>query len=290
MTWNLFRWVWRLEAPLSIGMPPVGSLNRCRLYVPARVLWGAVTAEVSRSKDADRFPGYRKLGGEIALNCRFTYLYPAEKIDDDYLPWLPEFEQSKGLIWRRQDGRELPDREFRRHLLDARPGTAIDPLTDSASEGTLRETEFINPWWRNSPCFEEKQCPVFLLGYVFIKDSGLRRYLDDVKTLFVGGDTRYGLGKIGREQWEAVSGSLNVFYKHANLDGSDPGVYSELILGHALVGNFHGSIQGMVELLGGWNRVEGAPWESPLAWAPGSSLGEKAFWAIDGKGYWVYRE
>ncbi|GIW70798.1 MAG: hypothetical protein KatS3mg102_0340 [Planctomycetota bacterium] len=56
MSWSLFRWTWQLESPLYVGMPPAGSLNRCRLYVPARALWGAVTAEIARAAAGGGFP------------------------------------------------------------------------------------------------------------------------------------------------------------------------------------------------------------------------------------------
>lgn len=53
MTWSLFRWVWRLEAPLHVGIPPAGSLDRCRLYLPARNLWAALTAALARQEMGD---------------------------------------------------------------------------------------------------------------------------------------------------------------------------------------------------------------------------------------------
>lgn len=213
MTWNLFRWVWRLEAPLFIGMPPAGALNRCRPYVPARVLLGAVTAEISRARSGESFPDYGKLAWEIALNCRFTYLFPAEKRGEEFRVWLPKFEGMRGLQWRCDggDGESLPDRDFRRRLLDSRPGTAIAPESDSAAEGTLRETECINPWWRDSSGRGGEHGRVFLLGYVFLRRNGFRRRIENTDTLFLGGDTRYGLGKIRRVDWCEVSGDLSVF-------------------------------------------------------------------------------
>jgi len=287
MTWNLFRWVWRLEAPLSIGMPPAGALNRCRLYVPARVLWGAVTAEISRARDGEKFPDYGKLGWEIALNCRFTYLYPAEKIDGNYLTRLPEFEQPRGLMWRCQDGREkVTDREFRRRLLDARPGTAIEPETDSASEATLRETECISPWWRNLSGHEEKHSHVFLLGYVFLRKNGFRRQIENIETLFVGGDTRYGLGKISRVGWRELSGDSTVFGKPTHLDKEDPEIQSNIVWGHALESSQDRSnISGTKELLGGWDQ--GIQWQGFLAWIPGSYSEDELTWSIDNYGYWI---
>ncbi|MEP0765499.1 MAG: hypothetical protein HRF45_03020 [Fimbriimonadia bacterium] len=290
MTWTALRWVWRLEAPLFVGMPPAGVLNRCRPYVPARVLWGAVTAEISRSRNGESFPDYGKLGWETALNCRFTYLFPAEKRGDKFLAWMPKFERMRGVQWYCHGGEEsLSDRDFRRRLLDSRPGTAIAPESDSASEGTLRETECINPWWRDSNCQGETNA-MLLLGYVFLRNNGFRRQLDNIDTLFVGGDTRYGLGKICRVGWHEVSGDLSVFGKRVHLDREHPEIQSDILWGHALEGGQHQiqGIQGVKELLGGWDQ--GSPWRGALTWAPGSFLERSTAWSIDNYGYWMHQD
>ena len=272
MSWKLFRWVWRLEGPLFIGMTPSGALNRCRLYVPARTLWGTVTAELARADSKEEgFPAYEEVGRDVSENCRFTYLYPAEKVDGKYLPWLPEFRQSEGLIWRRQDDGEkaMSDRNFRRSLLDARASTAIDPENDSAAEATLRETEYISPYWRSLSSQGGKREQVFLVGYVFLKEEAFCHQMESkVKTLFVGGDTRYGFGKIRRVEWDSDS---TVFGKPVHLDGEDPAIQSDVILGHALATSRDDlNILGAQELLGGWNR--GNQIKDEPAWMPGSCM------------------
>uniref|UniRef100_A0A7C4ET26 Uncharacterized protein n=1 Tax=Desulfomonile tiedjei TaxID=2358 RepID=A0A7C4ET26_9BACT len=286
MTWTALRWVWRLEAPLFVGMPPAGVLNRCRPYVPVRVLWGAVTAEISRSGSGENFPDYGKLGKEVAFNCRFTYLFPAEKRDDKILAWMPKFESMRGVQWY-CDKESLSDRDFRRRLLGSRPCTAIAPESDSASEGTLRETECINPWWRDSNCQKESSA-VLLLGYVFLRNNGFRRQLDNINTLFVGGDTRYGLGKICRIDWQDVSGDLSVFGKQVHLDGENPKIQSNIVFGHALedAQSEIREMQGAKELLGGWDQ--GSLWRGALTWAPGSFLKSPLVWSIDTNGYWLH--
>jgi len=307
MTWTALRWVWRLEAPLFVGMPAAGSLNRCRSYVPARVLWGAVTAELARlnSDEKSEFPDYGKFGHEVALNCRFTYLYPAEKIgNDEFLVWLPKYAAPKpgeqyrkdeteiGLRWApypRRDGKGLSDRDFRRRLLDSRPGTAIAPESDSAAEGTLRETECINPWWRDPDCHGETKA-MLLLGYVFLRNNGFRKQLDNIDTLFVGGDTRYGLGKIRRVRWQEVSADLSVLGKQVHLDSEDPEIESDIVWGHALEAGQPATheMRGAKELLNGWDQ--GSPWRGERTWAPGSILEQPVAWTIDNYGYWVQKD
>ena len=293
MSWSLFRWVWRLEAPLFIGMSPAGALNRCRPYVPARALWGAVTAEIARLKSGESFPNYEGVGGEVKRSCRFTYLFPAEKRDGRFLAWLPKFEKEKGLRWHLQGcGESRSDRDFRRRLLDTRPGTAIMPESDSALEGSLRHTECIGPWWRDSNSQGETAAPVLLLGYVFWQDSNFHRQLQDIETLFIGGDTRYGLGKIRRI--DTLSDDTAVFGKPVRPDREHPEIGSDIVLGHAPEGGGDEGMQGAKELLGGWDQR--SPWKGgKLAWAPGScdtkhTEAKPVYWSIDREGYWARRD
>ena len=306
MTWSLFRWVWRLEAPLFVGMHPAGALNRCRPYVPARALWGAVTAETARLESGEGFPKYEDVGAEVKRSYRFTYLFPAEKRDGRFLAWLPKFEKEKGLRWRLQDcGESWSDRDFRRRLLDTRPGTAIVPESDSALEGSLRHTECISPWWRDSNSQGETAAPVLLLGYVFLNDDlhheqgekiheqkDIPGRLRAVETLFIGGDTRYGLGKIRRI--DTSSDDTAVFGKPVRLDREPPEIGSDIVLGHAPEGGGDEGMQGAKELLGGWDQR--SPWKGgKLAWAPGScdtkhTEAKPVYWSIDRDGYWARRD
>ena len=126
-------------------------------------------------------------------------------------------------------------------------------------------------------------------GYVFLRNNGFRRQLDDIDTLFVGGDTRYGLGKICRVRWNDLSAAdLSVFRQAVHLDKENPVIQSDFIWGHAWEDG-QAPIQGMrgmKELLGGWDQ--GNPWRGALMWAPGSSLERSALWSIDNYGYWTY--
>jgi len=132
MSWQLYRWVWQLCSPLHIGTTPAGSLNRTRLYIPARTMWAALTAEVARQQAASSFPDYQQIGEMLREYARFSYLFPAENINGRWCAWLPRYEQGKeagGLFWHCEDGNvdPIPDRQLRQRLLDTRPGTAIRP-------------------------------------------------------------------------------------------------------------------------------------------------------------------
>jgi hypothetical protein len=282
MSWILHRWVWKLRGPVSVGMAPAGALSRCRLYVPARAVWGACTAELAQKQSSD----FGKVGRDLREQARFGYLFPAEHDGGSWRAWLPRFERDQGLLWVREDDpdgrRSRSDREFRLSLLEARAGTAVAPETDSADDGSLRETECIATRWRANGT--DTGGEVALVGYVFLRDGV---DLDDVTTLFLGGDARYGLGRV-----ELVSrdGANNMFGTPVRLEGDDPGVESRRVLGHAAASC---GMLGALERVVGWDRYDAglhATGEPPL-WVPGSTRdNDKAaatWWIVKSDGIWL---
>ena len=290
MTWSLFRWVWQLDGSLYVGMPPAGSLNRTRLYVPARAVWGALTAELSRREahNGDE-PQYQTVGESLQKDYRFTYLYPAEQDGKDWRAWLPSYKDGLGLAWARQDQADglVGDRQFRRRLLSTRPGTSIDASTDAAEDGSLRETECIERRWRDG---RGDLGPVAMVGYVFVqtanpknKYSPERRRLDGVDALFVGGDTRYGLGRLCRVAFDLVKQG-GVFGDAVALDGDIPKVEASTAWAHA---HAQAPLSGALELLGGWDRgsIRSLDQAVPL-WQPGSRSTKRIRWSIEADGLW----
>jgi hypothetical protein len=292
MSWSLCRWVWRLEAPLFVGMPPSGSLNRCRLYVPARNLWGALTAELAQRR-AVSDPDYAGVGNGLQQDVRLTYLFPADETARGWCAWLPRYESDKGLAWQREDdangNSSASDRELRSRLLLARPGTAIDHDSATAVDGTLRETECLGQYWRCSETGETGELKaVALVGYVFVREGAdLTGVLEQVDLLFIGGDSRYGLGRMCRVAWYQTS---EVFSAPAELHGHDPSVTTERLLAHASTSEGFVTMRGDLETLRGWDvGTFYAPGGDTVYWKPGSVSDGREAWAIQGSGLWTTR-
>lgn len=283
MAWELYRWVWRLESPLHIGAPPAGALNRTRLYVPARALWGALTAEIARRRNQNQFPDYQSVGRSILLKTRLSYLFPAEQVNGKWKAWLPRYEEGRGLVWEREGGREIREnRPFRMHLLITRPGTAIEPESDTASEGSLREFELISPYWRNAGSALK---PVAMVGYLFCHDANLCQEICDIQNLFVGGDARYGLGNVQRIACEQAN---NVFGAGVGLDGDEPRVEAKCALAHVEISrDACKELLGQMEALARWDCGTLTPL-SNLLWTPGSvSVVERSKkFRVTSEGYW----
>jgi hypothetical protein len=274
-----------LESPLFVGVPPAGALNRCRTYIPVRPVWGAVTAEIARSTSSDAMPDYVSTGKEVKECFRFTCLFPAEKREDHYTSWTPHYVKDRGLQWCCDNEEDsITDRSFRKRLLITRPGTAVSPETYSASDGSLRETECINQWWR----YTQKTtplCAVYMLGYIFQKGNPrIDTTIKGIDSLFIGGDTRYGLGRMHLVDFSVAT---TVFDKHVKLDEESPLIQSKVSYGHACESEQDCSeaMIGNKELLAGWDY--GNPLSARIAWVPGSSLLiEPPCWAINKDGYW----
>lgn len=294
MTWSLFRWVWQLEGPLHVGMPPAGSLNRTRLYVPARAVWGALTAELSRREAQNgREPQYQSVGERLQKEYRFSYLFPAQKVGATWRAWLPTYRAALGLGWVREDqpDQDVGDRQFRRRLLSTRLGTSIDASTDAADDGSLRETECIETRWRDDRGLDEGL--VAMVGYAFVKTgkekakySKTKRRLDGLDTLFVGGDTRYGLGRLRRTSFERVPPQKERIFgcQVVHSDANPPSIEAQTVFAH-----IHPGVQlaGSLELLGGWDHylIRSLDRSAPL-WQPGSKASSALQWVIEPDGNW----
>lgn len=272
--WTLYRWCWRLLAPIHIGLAPAGTRERCRLCLPARPLHGAITSEIARRRTPDAFPDYGKYGFEVALNTRLTCLYPADLAGPEARVFLPRFGAETGLMWHptSPDGRPLGpargDQEMRRQWLSVRPGGG-------------REIECLGPAWAESYGDDEPE-PIFLVGYVFLRNDAYHRQIREISSVFVGGEQRHGLGRIALESFEAVRQQPSLFGYPVYLNEEDPLIETPLPFGHTLAADAEGFC-GAVEQLAGWEVRQ--PLAGPLAYVPGS-LGPDRLWRIDTYGIW----
>ncbi len=292
MTWQMYRWVWKLDSPIHLGLAPSGILNRTRLFISARTIWGALTAELSRRRAGNSFPNYESVGRELQQSVRFTYLFPAEKINRNWFAWLPTFkspqvdgEEIKEFpywINENTNKKSLSSREFRKRILSSRPSTAIHPGRFSAEEGTLREMEVIEKHWKSEDV-ENRQ--VAFVGYVFIRsDASIGDEIFEINELFVGADTRYGLGRIVREG--EPSHENKCFGKEVELNRNNPLIKTDTILAHLNASKIS-FLKGSMEMVQQWDK--GNILISGLAWIPGSFDKEEQEFSIMQNGFWESR-
>ncbi|MEM3674741.1 MAG: hypothetical protein QXG08_04630 [Candidatus Methanomethyliaceae archaeon] len=109
--------------------------------------------------------------------------------------------------------------------------------------------------------------PVALVGYIFCKDQGLLFELKQIDVLWVGGDTRYGLGKLKRV---ACQEDNRFFDEEVDLHGNEPVVKTRRVLAHTDPGAGDAPLVGAMECLAGWDMLTGDQKIHGLMWAPGS--------------------
>jgi hypothetical protein len=123
-----------------------------------------------------------------------------------------------------------------------------------------------------------------MVGYVFLDETA--REVGEIDLLFLGGDTRYGLGRLRREgEWESAS---DVFGYRVELSASDPEVRTDRLLAHGYGGDGDQQLlRGQCEVVGGWVYGSGRVQRNPLVlWTPGTVSDAARAWVFVAEGYW----
>lgn len=182
MTWTAYQVSFRLVAPLHVGWRKLGNLQQTRSYLTGRNFWGALTARLTRENGRNNYP---EVGRDVDNYLAFTYFYPSTQPD-------------KVSLWPWPDNQE----EFAWKFLGSYVSTAMEN-GHSAEEGSLHETEFIAPYTRDWDASDQKPQPVYLVGYIFEKDSlqsdaqsNLKYWQEALNKLQFGGDRNYGWGQV----------------------------------------------------------------------------------------------
>ncbi len=198
MGWKAYRLVYQAKSPIHIGWHTLGYIKLTRYYITGKAMWGALTANLTRAGEEKNPEAYQKYGKLFRTDVLLSYFYPA--IDPD-IPLLPEF-TDKGLKYG-----DFAESEFERLFIKSYGQTAVLPDSNTAEDESLHESEFIAPVVRDEKTKE--QSPVYFVGYIFIKDGAKTKDnepvgwdSEDIKLkpilseVFVGGDRKYGWGKL----------------------------------------------------------------------------------------------
>lgn len=191
MSWAAYRLVYQAKSPIHIGWHTLGYIKLTHYYITGKSIWGAMTANFTRTFGSPGVVDYKKFGQLFEKDILASYFYPA--IDPD-IPLLPKYTIT-GLRYG-----ECSKEDFERLFIKSYGQTAVLPESNTAEDETLHESEYI------SPCVEIKgsQQQVFFIGYVFIKEGA--NYKGDaidiqniklaISEIFVGGDRKYGWGRL----------------------------------------------------------------------------------------------
>jgi hypothetical protein len=285
--WHAYRLVYRLESPLHIGWRKVGNLMQTRPYVTGRAMWGATTANLTQWLGSYNYP---VVGDLVRENLIFGYFFPATDPNHPYLPCWRENQLHYG---------SLPAEKFEQDFLGSRTSTAIDYRHNTASEGQLHEVEFVSP--------HVYQQPVFLVGHLLARTTeriactatqisvdGVPLFEQAISQLQIGGERRYGFGRItlDQDQISPISSGGNLFQHALRLDSEHPML--EVTSNHPLPAHFEVA---SVSATGELEPLRGAEWDekgpgrhlsAPLiCWMPGAKLAHSCLAVPKSLGVWT---
>jgi hypothetical protein len=297
MSWQAYRLVFRLESPLHIGWRKPGNLMQTRYYIPGRVFWGAVTANLTRWLGGT---DYRQVGEWVSDNLRFGYFFPADAPDN---PLYPTYSQANITYGR---DRNLTEAAFERRFLSSLASTAIAAEVFASQEGSLHEVEFIIPTLDTGK-------PVYLVGLLFVRMQtdnkasttnnrmtvaienddiviqGHSTCREIIASLRIGGERRYGFGQLTLCQNECKQEN-NLFGYPLNQENLYVTIPTQKpLLAHAVANsmNVEGSIEPLVSRE--WAQAEGPGRQVTLfglCYTPGSVVINDTSFAIGHYGVW----
>ena len=197
MGWH--RVILELRSPLHVGYFPLGFVQRTRYYLPARSVWGMLTAAVVRNDWNGNFNRYQEVGFEIQKEFKFTHFFIAtgHGKQGGYNFFLPHYAATGehgndaglrfGALFRTV---------FEQRFITSFGQTALAPSSQTADEASLHEKEVISnqtiPQTKN-----ETPQQVFLCGYALCTGNNPCEKLQQLDGCQAGGDRGNGLGRIG---------------------------------------------------------------------------------------------
>lgn len=222
MNWRACKLVYKAVSPIHMGCYTLGYIKLTRPYITGKAMWGAATANMTRTYGKDGTDDYREFGKLFKEKIIFSYFYPAI---DPCTPLLPCYTE-KGVKY----GKWSED-EFQRLFLGSSINTAIEPDSNTAEYETLHESEYIHHKVREDS--SGKAHSVFFVGYIFISDEASIggqpviwqgatgfQLANAVQEIFVGGDIKYGWGRLILQNDKCETDQEKVFDFTFNGNGS----------------------------------------------------------------------
>ncbi len=249
--WTLYQISLRVLSPIHVGWKKSNNLQQTRFYVPAKTIWGALTARITRDQNSSDYKG---IGDIINKNLRFSYFYPSDnpsEVNKGDFPW----EDANRFTWK---------------YIGSYQSAALE--NKNAMEGMLHETEYILPKTR-----EGKQ--VNLIGYIIERNECDVDWKTALPKIQIGGERGYGWGRINNDNKPVECTSF--FGCDFDSSQEEPVIKvpkGKFILAHSLATEAHEKdIEGNIEpFLGRITDKDGKFGEkfseATVCWIPGSKL------------------
>ncbi len=177
MSW--YKVTFRQIEPIHIGYRKHGVINETRVFITGQMMWGALVNAYGRVKNwnSDEYEQNQTLFENISC------FYP--KVDNELL--YPKYKDGEFYLG------NMSEIEFRQKYVTTYLSTSINPFTKNAKDESLHEIDIILPnnleW----------------VGYVKCNKTEL----EELKEIYIGGDSRYGLGLMKLEDIREESYTQN---------------------------------------------------------------------------------
>lgn len=282
-----------METPLHSGWIRVGNIQRTRLYVTARTIWGALTARITRILGNENYLG---IGESVNKHLRISYFYPC--FDKEGIETATPVYQNGDLCYEVNKYKLLSEEEMERLLVTSYASTAIESRTLGASYGSLHEIELLSHrtiYGIDKSDFSiNAGSNVYLAGYIF-ESSEIPTELKSVwykalKEIQLGGERAYGFGRLFFLE-DSFEDTSDIFGCKVSTDRNDPVIKLDSnspILAHAITDN---NLQGVAEPFvcretDNTTGKFGVKHSVNICWTPGSVLEESMKFSINDFGLW----
>lgn len=292
MTWKAYRLVYRAMSPVHIGWHTLGYIKLTRHYIPGKSMWGAMTANLTRTYGIRGVNDYAVFGDLLKTDILASYFFPAIDADNPLLPHYTDL----GIIYGATCRGKYAKEEFERLFIGSFGQTAIMPQSNTAEDESLHESEYISPGIKENGEYK----PVLFVGYLFIKegaslngkkigwDEGEILLYPAIREIFIGGDIKYGWGQLKLLNSPGEEGSQSkIFGCEFQTNGLLPrfDILADSPLPGHLAIDFDSAVKGDIEPLVGreWSTDKNGKKkfgagqkisQANVCWTPGSVLVE----------------
>jgi hypothetical protein len=285
MAWTIYQLRFRALSQIHIGYQKIGNVQRTRSHIPARVLWAALTARLTRGGVSGQLPqpvgiargDYEQMGECVRRQMAFSYFYFT---DDNGQALLPYYKRDGLCYSRAQDENSyLTPEALGWRYFGSYASTALDYTHSAADESTLHEVEFISAQTRSDA--HSSNHPVEFTGYLLIADGCELPWQKALQEVQVGGERSYGWGRLKLMECQEVgigTASLFGWMQCTARDSGRPRVEvkpNKPLLAHTEISGIEavGEIEPFVSRV--WHQGRGAGQEvqvTGVCYAPGSRL------------------
>ncbi len=174
-----YKLIYKQIQPIHIGIGSYGVINETRIFIPGWTMWGALTKAYNLNNG-------KELSENHDIFENISCFYPCfDENGNDIL--FPEIKEGKLYL-----GNYSED-EFRAKFVDTFVSTSIDIFTNTALQESLHEINVILPGAKNDFLEIEKEKQIYWVGVIKLD----KKFVPNIpKTIYIGGDVRYGFGKM----------------------------------------------------------------------------------------------